>query len=156
MFKQHIYYPRIYGFKKFIPLNYMPYNKDKAKKIIVEELGWRDYGVKHGESKWTKFFQSHFLTTKCGFDKRRAHLSSLVLAKEINREQALNELEKEVYTSKREIDDDKEYIVKKLGIAMEDLDQYISGKCIHYNEYPNAEKLLTNLRKIKNFILMNK
>jgi N-acetyl sugar amidotransferase len=153
LFNQHIYYPRIYKFKKLIPLNYMPYNKDDAKEIIINELGWRDYGVKHGESKWTKFFQSYFLTTKCGFDKRRAHLSSLVLAKEISRKKALIEIEKTVYNSNREIEDDKEYIVKKLGITRNDLNSYLDGNCIHYSKYPNAQNILLVLRKIKFFVL---
>lgn len=153
LFKQHIYYPKIYGFKKFIPLNYIPYNKDEAKQIIIRELGWRDYGVKHGESKWTKFFQSYFLPTKFGFDKRRAHLSSLVLAKEITREEALHEIEKKVYTSDRQIEDDKEYIVKKLGITINDLNSYINRGSTNYNSYPNAQNLLINLRKLKNLIL---
>ncbi len=153
LFKQHIFFPYIYKFNKFAPLNYMSYNKDEAKKIIIGELGWRDYGVKHGESKWTKFFQSYFLPKKCGFDKRRAHLSSLVLAEEISREEALQELQKSVYASDREINDDKEYIAKKLGILVEDINKYINEPCIHYSKYPNAQSILNSMRKIKNIVL---
>lgn len=154
-FKQHIYFPYIYKFNKFAPLNYIPYHKDEAKKIIISELGWRDYGVKHGESKWTKFFQSYLLVKKCGFDKRRAHLSSLVLAGEISREEALNEIKKEVYISEREIDDDKEYVAKKLGVDIKQMNKFIYESSIHYSKYPNSQLLLQYLRKIKRYLLRN-
>ena len=151
--KQHIYFPYIYKFNKFAPLNYIPYSKDEAKKTIIHELGWRDYGVKHGESKWTKFFQSHLLVKKCGFDKRRAHLSSLILAGEISRNEALAEMKNNVYRSLSEIKDDKEYISKKLGIKVELMDKFINEPSIHYSKYPNSQYLLSILRKIKNFLL---
>jgi len=151
--KQHIYYPHIYKFKKLIPLNFIPYNKDEAKDIIIKELNWRDYGVKHGESKWTKFFQSYFLPKKCGFDKRRAHLSSLILAGEINREKALNEIKKDVYSSKREIEEDKEYVAKKLAITLDEINNYLNQECVHWSKYPNAQKILKNIRFIKKIIL---
>ena len=153
LFKQHIYYPRIYKFKKFIPLNYMPYNKDKAKKIVIKELGWRDYGVKHGESKWTKFFQSYLLPKKCGFDKRRAHLSSLVLAEEISRDEALAQIEEQVYKSSREIEDDKEYVAKKLKLSIEEINSYLDTESVHYSKYPNAQELLKKIRSVKNMFL---
>jgi len=152
LFKQHLYYPRVYGFKKFIPLNYMPYNKEKAKEIIINELGWRDYGVKHGESKWTKFFQSYFLPTKCGFDKRRAHLSSLILSKEITRSEAEALIKEPVYKSEREIEEDKEYVTKKLDISLEDMNKFLENRCIDYREYDNAQNFLEKIRKIKKII----
>jgi len=152
-FNQHIYYPHIYKFRKLIPLNFMPYNKDEAKKIIIKELNWRDYGVKHGESKWTKFFQSYFLPKKCGFDKRRAHLSSLVLAGEINRKKALDEIKKDVYISKIEIEEDKEYVAKKLGITLSEINVYLNQECVHWSKYPNAQNILKNIRFLKKIIL---
>ncbi len=153
LFKQHVYYPYFYKFNKFSPLNYMPYNKDDAKAVIIKELGWRDYGVKHGESKWTKFFQSYFLPKKCGFDKRRAHLSSLILAGEISREEGLKKIEERVYFSDREIADDKEYVAKKLKISIDHLETFLTKNCVHYNQYPNAQNILFNIRKVKSFVL---
>ncbi len=153
LFKQHVYFPYIYKFNKLAPLNFMPYNKNKAKEIIINELAWRDYGVKHGESKWTKFFQSYFLPKKCGFDKRIAHLSSLILAGEISREEALIEIEKPVYSSNREIKEDKEYIAKKLNLSIEKINEFLNKKCVHYSQYPNAQSLLQKLRNIKNVLL---
>jgi hypothetical protein len=131
----------------------MPYNKDSAKEVIIDKLGWRDYGVKHGESKWTKFFQSYFLPKKCGFDKRRAHLSSLILAKEISREKALELIKEKVYSSQREIEDDKEYVAKKLKLSVDEINRFLDGECVHYSKYPNAQNILQKFRYIKNLLL---
>jgi N-acetyl sugar amidotransferase len=74
-------------------LNYIDYNKNEAKKIITEELDWQDYGGKHFESIYTRFYQGYILPQKFGFDKRKMHLSSLICAGELTREDALKELE---------------------------------------------------------------
>jgi hypothetical protein len=47
-----------------------------------------DNGGKHYESRWTKFFQSYFLVRRFGYDKRRAHLASLVVTGEMDRAEA--------------------------------------------------------------------
>ncbi len=75
-------------------LDYMDYRKKDAMEILENELGWRYYGGKHYESIYTRFFQGYLLPRKFGYDKRRAHLSSLVCSSEISREQALEELKK--------------------------------------------------------------
>ena len=46
---------------------------------------------------FTKFFQSHYLPKKYGFDKRLAHLSNLILSSQISREEALEELSKPLF-----------------------------------------------------------
>ncbi len=38
-------------------LDYIDYNKSKAQDIIKEELSWEDYGGKHYESIFTRFYQ---------------------------------------------------------------------------------------------------
>ena len=117
-FSKHIYYPLIKKFKIITPLNFLPYNKNEAKRIITEELNWRDYGGKHHESIFTKFFQSYYLPKKFGFDKRLPHLSSLIVTNQMSREEALLELEKPLYDS-YDLECDKEFIAKKLGISNE-------------------------------------
>jgi len=99
-FKYKIYYPYILKMKVIRPLNYMNYNKLESKIFLQNKYGWRDYGGKHHESIWTKFFQSYYLPEKFGFDKRKAHLSSMIVAKQITREEALIELEKPLFDSK--------------------------------------------------------
>ena len=58
------------------PLDLINYKKDQAMETLKSEYGWEYYGGKHYESVFTKFYQAHYLPTKFGIDKRRAHLSS--------------------------------------------------------------------------------
>ncbi|MBJ6969949.1 N-acetyl sugar amidotransferase, partial [Vibrio cholerae] len=69
-------------------------------------------------------------------DKRKPHLSSMVLSGLISREQALEELSKPLY-DESELREDKHYIAKKLGITAEQLDEYVTSPGHDYSEYPN-------------------
>jgi hypothetical protein len=73
-------------------LNYVDYVKRDAKARLERELGWRDYGGKHFESIYTRFYQGCMLPRKFGYDKRKTHLSSLVCAGQIGRDEALAQL----------------------------------------------------------------
>ena len=47
--KYYIYYPFIKKMKVIRPLNYLPYNKERAIEELQEKTGWRSYGRKHAE-----------------------------------------------------------------------------------------------------------
>ena len=70
------------------------FNKDEAKKTIMEQMGWRDYGGKHYESIFTRFYQGYVLPTKFGVDKRKAHLASLINSGQISKKEALEGVKK--------------------------------------------------------------
>lgn len=97
-------------------LNCIDYNKGAAIRIATDELGWRNYGKKHSESLYTKFYQEYYLPRKFGYDKRRSHLSSLINAGETTRDAALEEL-KSPPCSAEEGRAMQEYVVKKLQIT---------------------------------------
>jgi N-acetyl sugar amidotransferase len=139
-YKYHIYYPRIWKMKVLAPLNFMPYSKQDAIGLLEREYGWRYYGGKHYESRWTRFFQAHYLPTKFGYDKRKAHYASLVVAGEMTRDAALAELEKPLYTD-NELAEDKAFVAKKLGISVEELQDLIDQPPRHYTEFPNNQAL---------------
>ena len=111
-------------------------DKEDVKKLIMRELDWRDYGGKHYESVFTRFFQAYYLPTKFGFDKRRAHLSSLIVSDQLSREEGLKEMEKPPYPEDK-ILDEKAFIAKKLGIKPEELDQIIAQENRAHEDYPN-------------------
>lgn len=135
-----ITYPYIDGILTFSPLNYIDYSKSKAIKEL-QSIGWRYYGGKHYESRWTHFFQSYYLPKRFGFDKRLAHLSSLVLNGEISRNQALLELEKPLFDIK-EIKQDMEFIARKLSITISELEDLINKTPLtDYTEYKNWGKI---------------
>ncbi|MCP4214558.1 MAG: N-acetyl sugar amidotransferase [bacterium] len=119
-------------------LDYFDYNKEGAVKILIEELGWEPYKGKHHESLYTKFFQSYILPRKFGFDKRRAHLSSLIKVGQLSRDEALKELETDPY-SPSEASEDKEYVAVKLGITVEQFDEIMDLPPREFKDYPSYE-----------------
>ncbi len=139
-------------------LDYISYNKSEVKKIITEELGWRDYGGKHCESNYTKIFQSYILPEKFGYDKRRAHLSSLICSKQISREQALTEINRSVYTDKTELENDINYLINKFGISFNEFSSIMQLPNKSYLDYPNYTTHwiilgIQQLKKIEKWIM---
>jgi N-acetyl sugar amidotransferase len=113
------YYQALKGIESVAILNYVSYKKADVKKRIEEELGWRDYGGKHYESVWTRFYQGYILPQKFKIDKRKAHLSDLIFSGQITKEQALAELETPIYDPEV-FKADYMFVLKKLGLTKED------------------------------------
>jgi len=140
-FQLYIYYPYIVGIKTIALLNYMTYNKKEAKDFLKREFGWRDYGEKHHESIFTRFFQSYILPKKFGYDKRKAHLSSLIASDQITREEALKEMERPLY-SKKQLKEDKGFVLKKMGIKEQEFQELLELPNKSYEEYPSNHKII--------------
>ena len=115
-FKKHVYYSAVLKLVPISILNYVPYNKAAVKELIARELNWRDYGGKHYESVFTKFYQAYILPEKFKIDKRKAHYSTLICAGQMTRDTALAELKKPIYPE-NELKQDKEYVLKKFGLT---------------------------------------
>lgn len=134
-------------------LNYIDYDKNKAKELITEHLSWRDYGGKHYESIYTKFFQGYILPEKFGYDKRKMHLSSLICAGAISRTEALKELEQPPYPIQEQLDD-KEYLIKKFKITEAEFEEIMSRPAKSYYDYPSyygkilKSRFLPRIKKI--------
>lgn len=137
-FERYFYYPFIRQIKEVRPLNMIPYDKREAKKEISEKLGWRDYGGKHYESIFTRYFQSSYLPQKFGFDKRKAHYSSLILSGQMRREEALEEL-KEAPIDSIQGQRDKQFVAKKLGCSQDEFEEILSRCPRSYKEYPSND-----------------
>lgn len=137
-FDYWIRYPVILKMQELRPLNYIPYDKAKAIEILEQQYGWRYYGGKHYESRWTRFFQAWYLPHKFGYDKRKAHLSSLILAGQMTRDDALEELAKPLY-DERQLEEDKEFIAKKLGLSLAELEDLVAQPPRRHSEYPDYQ-----------------
>lgn len=134
---------------KFVSiLNYIDYNKDEAIKILEKELGWQYYGGKHHESTYTKFFQAFILPYKFSIDKRKIHLSNGIQSGHITREFAQDELKKPIY-AQDQIDADKEFVAKKLGVSLEKFGEIMDKSPKYYTDYPNSSKKYFLLKKIQ-------
>lgn len=122
---------------KVVPiLNYTDYNKEDAKKIMSEKLGWRDYGGKHSESIFTRFYQNYILPEKFHIDKRKAHLSSLICSGQLTRDEALLEMQKPAYNP-TQLKEDKEYIIKKFDLSPEEFEAIMRLPIKKHIDYPS-------------------
>lgn len=144
--RRHLWFEILNGITSVAPLNLMPYNYKSAKEEITTELGWRDYGGKHHESVFTRYFQGYYLPTKFGFDKRRAHFSSLILAGQMTRDEALAELEHPPYDEALR-QQDHEFIAKKLGVTTAELEDIFRRPPRAHTDYP-TEKLWPHVNRL--------
>ena len=118
------------------PLDYFPYNKAEAMLELEEKYGWLPYAHKHYESRFTRFFEGYWLPKKFGYDKRKTHFSSLILTKQMTREDALAELIQPAYDPD-EMKKDFEFVAKKLGLTTDSLQDLMDGDNKAYKDYKN-------------------
>ncbi|MFN8414017.1 MAG: N-acetyl sugar amidotransferase [Anaerolineales bacterium] len=147
------FYFRMITQKRIEILNYIGYNKKEALRVLQDELGWRYYGGKHYESIYTRFYQGYILPEKFGFDKRRSHLSSLVCSGEITRSQALDDLSAPTYAPSMQ-EEDREYVVKKLGLTDDEFTTIMALPRKTYWDYPSYGKFMRHplILKITPFV----
>lgn len=137
MFKYRIYYKYFRGMKRVYPLDYVVYNKAEAEQLLHEKYGWTKYENKHYENVFTRFFEGYYLPTKFGFDTRKNVCSNQILAGTMTREEALELLKKEPYDADQ-MEQDKEYIAKKLGISVQEFNDIIFGENKTPMDYKNS------------------
>jgi len=105
---------------RFVPiLNWLDYNRNQQKTILHQRFQWQDYGRKHGESTFTRFFQEVYLPNKFGIDKRKAHFSCSILSGQMSRQEALDLLEQPMHNS-HEASILSNYVRKKLDFSEND------------------------------------
>ena len=151
-YELYLYYPFIKKMKTIRPLNFMPYIKSEALEELKEKVGYKEYARKHGESLFTKFFQNYWLPMKFGYDKRKPHLSSLIVSGQMTREEALIEAGRPLYDEK-ELKDDKEYIAKKLGVSDAEFEKILQVRPHDYSDFSNMEKKYKRMKKVQSFVL---
>lgn len=137
VFKSKIYYRFVKGMRVVKPLNCIPFFKEAAMQEMVDLYGWQKYAHKHYESRFTRFYEGYWLPTKFGYDKRRAHFSSLVLTGQLSRAEALEKIAKKAYDEET-VAQDFEYVATKLGITVEDLRVLENGPNKSYRDYKNS------------------
>ena len=118
-------------------LNYIDYNKEAVMRLLQDELGWVYYGGKHYESVYTRFYQGYILPTKFGVDKRYGHLSDLINAGQLSREQALLELAKPAYEEGM-LKQDKAYVIKKLSLSGDQFNEIMNAPIKSFRDYKNS------------------
>lgn len=147
------------GFESVKILELIDYNKEEAKAVIAQQMGWRDYGGKHYESIFTRFYQGYVLKEKFGVDKRKAHLSSLICSGQMTREEAMAELEKPAYDPDL-LREDKAYVIKKLGLTPGEFDQIIQQPPVGHlafrsyetGLYPKHQRFMQTIKPVTGLV----
>jgi N-acetyl sugar amidotransferase len=139
-FLQKFWYAMFLKIESIQVLNYLDYNKKDAKKLLMGQLEWQDYGGKHYESIFTKFYQAYILPEKFKVDKRKAHLSNLICSGEISKEDALAEIKRPLYAPEV-LREEKAYVIKKLGLTENEFDRIINEKPRKHTDFKTQKKL---------------
>ncbi|KFF18041.1 N-acetyl sugar amidotransferase [Chryseobacterium sp. JM1] len=136
-----LYYKYILGMQVCKPLNNVPYIKKDVEQLLADKFGWESFQHKHHESRFTRFFEDYWLPRKFGYEKRKAHFSSLILTGQMTRDEALDRV------SRPELSDEFlqkefEYVAHKLDLTTDELQTIFEGKNKTYHDYKNKRKLI--------------
>lgn len=122
-------------------LDYLPYNKFEALDSLERDYGYKRYPFKHYESVFTRFYQGYILPRKFRVDKRKLHLSTLVAAGQLLRDEALKGLEGAPYPTEAEMQADVAYFLKKMRWSLANLESYLQRPAVPHSTYPTEEPL---------------
>jgi N-acetyl sugar amidotransferase len=147
------FYTKILGIHHYYPLDYIGYDKEIAKQELIATFGWRDYGQKHFESIFTRFYQAFILPNKFGIDKRIFHYSSLVTSGRLLREEAKEMLNNDDYFNTGQFLIDKEFIKKKLGFNELEFDTILNSPPESHFDYPSIFFISRKIKKLKKILL---
>jgi N-acetyl sugar amidotransferase len=141
VFTSKIYYKYILGMQVFKPLDLIPYIKKEAEVTLEQRFGWKKFQHKHHESRFTRFFEDYWLPRKFGFDRRRAHFSSLIMTGQMTREEALDRIqtpELDEHFLEREF----EYVAHKLDLTVDELRAIFLGANRSSDDYKSKRALI--------------
>jgi N-acetyl sugar amidotransferase len=150
-----VYLPYIKGIKLIRPLDYMVYDKEAATQFLVDNYGYQRYPQKHFESRFTKFYEGYWLPKKFGYDTRKVQYSSLILTKQMTREEALEKLKTLPY-NEATIKDEFEYIATKLGISVAELEGYLNAPNRSNSEYKSQQSMYSIGAKVMRMLGLEK
>jgi hypothetical protein len=136
-----LYYRYILGMRVVKPLNYLPYLKGDAENVLINKFGWEPFQHKHHESRFTRFYEDFWLPRKFGFDKRRAHFSSLILTGQMTRNDALDRISRPELAEEF-LQKEFDYIADKLDISRGELKEIFEGENKTFNNYKNKIKVI--------------
>ena len=155
VFTSKIYYKYILGMQIFKPLDLIPYIKKDAEALLEEHFGWKKFQHKHHESRFTRFFEDYWLPRKFGFDRRRAHFSSLILTGQMTRQEALNRI------ATPELDEhflecEFEYVAHKLDLTVPELRAIFEGENRSSYDYKSKRALIEIGSKVMSLLGLEK
>ncbi|KMQ65569.1 LPS biosynthesis protein [Chryseobacterium angstadtii] len=136
-----LYYKYILGMQVYKPLNCLPYIKKDVEQLLLDKYGWESFQHKHHESRFTRFFEDYWMPRKFGYQKRKAHFSSLILTGQMTREEALERVSKPEL-SEEFLLKEFEYVANKLDLTTDELQKIFEGENKTYKDYKNKRSLI--------------
>ena len=127
--------------KDIRPFYFLQYNKIEAKKLLIEKFNWVDYGGHHHENLFTKFAMSYWLPLKFGIDKRVINLSAQIISGEINRQIAIESINKP-FDSEEELEKLKNFVLKKLDLSQDEFQSILKSPNKSFRDYPSSYNLI--------------
>lgn len=155
VFVYKVYYKYVLGMKVVKPLDLIPYVKKEAESQLESLFGWKKFQHKHHESRFTRFFEDYWLPRKFGFDRRRAHFSSLIMTGQMTREEALERIKKpelDEHFLEREF----EFVAHKLDLTVDELRDIFSGANKTPLDYKNKRFIIEIASKIMSLLGIEK
>lgn len=146
-----IWYGTVRGIRWVPFLNFVNYVKADALEELEREVGYKPYPYKHYESVFTRFYQAVILPKKFGFDKRRVHLSALVMTNQMSRAKAMEMLTHSPYPDPEQELQDTRFVKKKLGFTDDWFEAYLRAPAVDHQAYPSEKPLwdaLNNVRRL--------
>ncbi len=137
-----IYYKYIYGMNVIKPLDLVPYVKNDVEKLLFEKFSWEKFQHKHHESRFTRFYEDYWLPKKFGFEKRRAHFSSLILTEQMTRDEALDRISRPEM-NEQFLKQEFEYVANKLDLTVDQLHNIFNSENKTYRDYKNKKSLIS-------------
>ena len=128
-------------------MNYVKYEAKSAMNELNQACGFEYYGDKHCESIFTRFMQRYYLPEKFHVDKRKSHYSSMILSKQITREEALRRLEEPLYNDE-DLEKDISYILEQLGMTRTEFEQIMEEPPRSHDDFKKS-----SFNKMIHFIL---
>jgi putative aminotransferase len=136
-----VWYQKVLGMRVYHPLNLVPYVKKEAEDELELRFGWQRFKHKHHESRFTRFYEDYWLPRRFGFEKRRAHFSSLIMTGQMTRDQALARIAKPEM-SEHFLKQEFEYVAHKLDLTTDELQTIFESPKKTFRNYKNKRDLI--------------
>jgi N-acetyl sugar amidotransferase len=141
IFVYKLYHQMILGMKIHYPLNLIPFVKRDAEDELEQLFGWKRFQHKHHESRFTRFYEDFWLPRRFGFDKRRAHFSSLIQTGQMSREVALERIAKPEM-GEHFLRQEFEYVAHKLDLTVNELQYLFDSPKRTFHNYRNKRWMI--------------
>ncbi|MBT89280.1 MAG: ExsB family protein [Spirochaetales bacterium] len=151
----YIKYRFINNIKQINFLDYIEFNKENVLNELENNFGYKRYPYKHYESIFTRFYQGYILIKKFNVDKRKLHLSNLIVTNQVNRDKALDIIKSSRYGYEDNLNliDDINYFLKKMKWSEAKLEKYLNQKKVSHKKFKSEITLYENLSKLYRLII---